>query len=59
MLSVLESFPIFNVENFYFSSDSEEFKVLIYMGQIENSEIPETTEITEKAVKQGDYKFCQ
>ena len=59
MLSVLESFSIFNVENFYFSSDSEEFKVLIYMGQIENSEIPETTEITEKAVNQGDYKFCQ
>ena len=28
-------------------------------GQVENWEIPETTEITEKAVKQGNYKFCQ
>ena len=28
-------------------------------GQVENSEISETTEITEKAVKQGNYKFRQ
>ena len=27
-------------------------------GQVENLEIPETTEIMEKAVKQGNYKFC-
>ena len=28
-------------------------------GQVKNSEIAETTEITEIAVEQGNYKFCQ
>ena len=30
-----------------------------YTGQVENSKIPEITEIMEKAVKQGNYEFCQ
>ena len=30
-----------------------------FLGQVQDSENPETTEITEKAVKQGNYKFCQ
>ena len=29
-----------------------------YEGQVENSEIKETTEITEIAAVQGNYKFC-
>ena len=30
-----------------------------FNGQVENSEIAETTEITEIAVVQKNYKFCQ
>ena len=29
------------------------------LGQVENSEMPETMEITEIAVEQGNYKFWQ
>ena len=42
---VLERFIILNIK--------------ILFGQVENSEIAETTEITEIAVEQRNYKFWQ
>ena len=35
------------------------FKVILSTGQVENSKIAETTQITETAVEQENYKFWQ